>query len=221
VPRRHHQGARQLNDTPVPAGPRRSDAADDAALVERRLDSQTLLRGNFLHVRRDTVALPDGSRATREYIVHPGAVVVVPLLDDGRLLMERQYRYPVAQVILEFPAGKLDAGEGVLGCAERELREETGYSAAEWAIGGVMHNAPAYATEIIHLVFARGLRAGPTQLDEGEFIELACVDEAELERLSASGGITDVKTLVAALWLSQWRRGLRALHWAPMSMMRR
>ncbi|HSM21486.1 MAG TPA: NUDIX hydrolase [Rubrivivax sp.] len=180
-----------------------------------------MLEGGFLRVRRDPVVLPDGGSATREYIVHPGAVVVVPLLPDGRLLLERQYRYPIAQVLLEFPAGKLDAGEGVLGCALRELREETGYTAAEWALGGVMHNAAAYSTEIIHLVFARGLTAGPAQLDHGEFIELVRHDEAELDAMAARGEITDVKTLVGLLWLAQWRKGLRVLHWRPLAMMPR
>jgi ADP-ribose pyrophosphatase len=123
-----------------------ADPTDDGHLTEHRADSRTLLEGGFLRVRRDTVVLPDGGCATREYVVHPGAVVVVPLLPDGRLLLERQYRYPIAQVLLEFPAGKLDAGEAVLGCAVRELREETGYTAAEWALGGVMHNAAAYST---------------------------------------------------------------------------
>jgi ADP-ribose pyrophosphatase len=194
---------------------------DEGHLTEHRADSRTLLEGGFLRVRRDTVVLPDGGSASREYVVHPGAVVVVPLLPDGRLLLERQYRYPIAQVLLEFPAGKLDAGEAVLGCAVRELREETGYTAAEWALGGVMHNAAAYSTEIIHLVFARGLTAGPAQLDDGEFIEIVRHDEAELDAMAAHGEITDVKTLVGLLWLAQWRKGLRVLHWRPLGMMPR
>lgn len=198
-----------------------ADPTDDGHLTENRADSRTLLEGGFLRVRRDTVVLPDGGTATREYVVHPGAVVVVPLLPDGRLLLERQYRYPIAQVLLEFPAGKLDAGEGVLGCAVRELREETGYTAAEWALGGVMHNAAAYSTEIIHLVFARGLTAGPAQLDQGEFIELVRHGEGELDAMAARGEITDVKTLVGLLWLAQWRKGLRVLHWQPLAMMPR
>ena len=192
--------------------------SDDEHLIERHQASTTLLSGGFLRVRRDTVVLPDGKLATREFVVHPGAVVVVPLLDDGHLLLERQFRYPVAQVLTEFPAGKIDAGERILDCAIRELREETGYTAAEWALGGTMHNAAAYSTEIIHLVFARGLKPGPAQLDTGEFLELLTMREDELEALAAQGALTDVKTLVGLLWLGQWRKGLRQLDWQPVAM---
>ena len=101
----------------------------DDHLIERCQRSDTVFEGNFLHVQRDQVALPDGKVATREFIRHPGAVMIVPLLDDGRLLMERQYRYPMGRVMLEFPAGKLDAGEPPFECAVRELEEETGYRA--------------------------------------------------------------------------------------------
>jgi len=118
----------------------------DAHLREDTIDSEQVFRGRLLEVRRDRVRLPDGSEATREFIVHPGAVMVVPLLDDGRLVMERQYRYPLTRVMLEFPAGKLEFGEDPLACAVRELREETGYGAAEWAYAGVLHNAIAYSS---------------------------------------------------------------------------
>jgi ADP-ribose pyrophosphatase len=186
-------------------------AAQDTHLVEQRRSSELLLRGNFLHVRRDEVLLPGGGTATREYIVHPGAVAVVPLLDDGRVLLERQYRYPLSRVMLEIPAGKLDAGEDPWLCGQRELREETGYVAREWARAGEIHNAAAYCDEVIHLWFARGLHAGPTQLDDGEFIELCPVEEAEYERLAATGAITDVKTLIGLQWLQR----LRAGSWSP------
>ncbi|MDP3357526.1 MAG: NUDIX hydrolase, partial [Polaromonas sp.] len=118
----------------------------DSHLVEQRLSSQELLRGNFLHAFRDTVRLPDGREASREYVRHPGAVMVIAQLDDGRLVLERQYRYPVQKVMLEFPAGKLDAGEASLACAQRELLEETGYTAALWARAGVMHPVISYST---------------------------------------------------------------------------
>jgi ADP-ribose pyrophosphatase len=185
----------------------------DDHLIERRREGEQVFLGRLLDVRRDTVALPDASQATREYIVHPGAVMVVPVLDDGRLLMERQFRYPVGTVLLEFPAGKLDAGESVQCCAQRELAEETGYRAAEWARAGVLHNAPAYATEVIEIWFARGLRSGPRALDVGEFIELTTLDEAELDAAAGRGEVTDAKTLIGLLWLQKWRAGRWPLQW--------
>jgi len=193
----------------------RDDArpADDGHLVERPLASEVLLDGSFLHVRRDTVALPDGHRVTREYVRHPGAVAVIPLLDDGRLLLERQYRHPLGQVILEFPAGKIDPGEDTFACAVRELQEETGYTAREWAFAGRLHNAAAYSTEAIELWFARGLVPGPQRLDHGEFIELVTHTEAELDALAARGELTDAKTLIGLLWLQRWRCGAWPLTW--------
>jgi ADP-ribose pyrophosphatase len=188
-------------------------ADDDRHLVERRLASEVLLDGGFLHVRRDTVALPDGHQATREYVRHPGAVAVVPLFDDGRLLLERQYRHPLGRVILELPAGKIDPGEDTLACAMRELAEETGYDAREWAFACRMHNAVAYSTEAIELWFARGLTAGPQRLDAGEFIELVTHTEDELQALAARGELTDAKTLIGLLWLRQWRSGAWPLAW--------
>lgn len=185
----------------------------DAHLREQRLGGRVLLEGGFLEVRRDEVRLPDGGTATREYVQHPGAVAVVPLLDDGRLVLERQFRYPVGQVLLEFPAGKIDPGESVLACAQRELLEETGYQAREWARAGMIHNASAYSTEIIEIWFARGLTPGAQRLDPGEFIELCLLSEAELEQQAARGHLSDAKTLVGLLWLQKWRAGLWTLDW--------
>jgi ADP-ribose pyrophosphatase len=185
----------------------------DPHLREHGLGGVVLSKSSFLELRRDDVRLPDGSRATREYVVHPGAVAIVPLLDDGRLVLERQFRYPVGQVLLEFPAGKIDPGEDTLACARRELLEETGYHARHWARAGVVHNAAAYSTEGIEIWFARGLRPGTQRLDAGEFLELCLVSEAELEARAASGGLTDVKTLIGLLWLQKWRAGLWPLHW--------
>lgn len=182
-------------------------------LIERCQASETVFTGRFLHVQRDTVGLPDGSSATREFIRHPGAAMVVPLLDDGRLLMERQYRYPMGRVMLEFPAGKLDAGEPPFECAVRELAEETGYQAREWAHAGVLHNAIAYSDEGIEIYFARGLTAGPQQLDDGEFLELVQVSVPELEAMCADGRVTDAKTLIGLLWLTRWQRGDWLLNW--------
>lgn len=186
---------------------------DDEHLVERRLGGRTLLAGGFLEVRRDDVALPDGSQATREFIQHPGAVAVVPLLDDGRVVMVRQYRYPIGRAILEFPAGKLDAGEPTLACARRELAEETGYRAREWAFACEIHNAAAYSSESIWIYFARGLVAGPQKLDVGEFVEVQTLSEAELDALAAAGGLPDVKTHIGLHWLQRWRAGAWVLPW--------
>ena len=189
--------------------------ADDAHLIERRTGGKTLISGGFLEVRRDDIELPDGGHATREYVVHPGAVGIVAILDDGRIVMERQYRYPIGQVLLEIPAGKIDAGEPPFETAVRELREETGYIAREWARACRIHNAPAYATEIIEIWFARGLLAGAQKLDAGEFLDIHLMTEAELDALAARGELTDVKTLIALMWLQKWRAGLWALDWRP------
>ena len=185
----------------------------DEHLIERKVSGAQAYLGHFLDVRKDTIVSPDGGTASREYIVHPGAVMVVPLLEDGRLVMERQFRYPLGRVMLEFPAGKLDPGEVVQACAQRELAEETGYRAAEWARACVVHNACAYSTEGIEIWFARGLTAGERRLDAGEFLDVCLMTEAELDRLAGRGELTDVKTLIGLQWLQKWRAGLWALDW--------
>lgn len=190
-------------------------SAEDSHLIETLLHGESAWCGRLLDVRRDTVALPDGTQATREYIVHPGAVMVVPLLPDGRLVMERQYRHPMGRVMLEFPAGKLDAGEAPLACAMRELAEETGYRAAEWARAGILHNAISYSTEGIEVWFARGLTPGPAQLDAGECLDTVVQTVAELDALCASGEVTDAKTLIGLLWLQKWQTGQWHLPWQP------
>jgi len=182
-------------------------------LLERFVRGEQVFKGVLLDVRRDTVAMPDGSPATREYVVHPGAVVIVPLLDDGRLVLERQYRYPVGRAMLEFPAGKLERGEPPLPCALRELVEETGYRARQWAVAGVLHNAIGYSTEVIHLLFARELTAGERALDHGELIDLVLLSESELDAACRRGEVTDAKTLIALLWLQKWRSGAWPLQW--------
>jgi ADP-ribose pyrophosphatase len=187
--------------------------APDAHLREESLRSEQVYKGQFLDIRRDEVRLPDGTQAAREYVVHPGAVMVVPLLDDGRLVVERQFRFPMGRVMLEFPAGKLDAAETALACARRELLEETGYQAREWARAGVLHNAIAYSNEFIEVWFARGLTAGPQQLDAGEFLEVDSATQDELEAQACSGSLTDAKTLIGLLWLRHWREGRWTLAW--------
>ena len=189
---------------------RKMDGVDEH-LVERRLRSDLVYEGHFLQVRRDEIRLPSGKTAQREHVVHPGAVMIVPMTDDGRLIVERQHRYPLDRVLLELPAGKLDPQETTLQCAQRELREETGYAAREWAYAGHLHNAPAYSNESIDIWFARGLVAGAQQLDEGEFLEVLTLPEATLVAMAASGELTDAKTMVALLKLQLWRSGA----WTP------
>ncbi|NIC43477.1 NUDIX domain-containing protein [Aquabacterium sp. A08] len=184
-----------------------------AHLKETPLHSRTVYQGHFLHAQRDTVRLPDGREAVREYIVHPGAVMVIPLLDDGRVVLERQYRYPLHRAMIEFPAGKLDPGEPVLACAQRELWEETGYRAVEWARAGVLHPVISYATECIDIWFARGLTAGSRRLDDGEFLDVLAVTPAELLAACRDGVVTDAKTLTGALWLQNVLRGDWPLTW--------
>jgi ADP-ribose pyrophosphatase len=185
----------------------------DAHLVEHTLDHVEVLKGHFLHAFRDQVRLPNGDTVTREYVIHPGAVMIIALLDDGRLVMERQYRYPVKQVMIEFPAGKLDAGEDRLACAQRELLEETGYRAKEWAHAGVLHPVISYSTEFIDIWFARGLRLGERRLDEGEFLDVFTASLDELLAWSREGKLTDAKTLTGLLWLQNHLSGAWPLQW--------
>lgn len=185
----------------------------DRHLVEHTIRSERVLEGSFLEVRRDLARLPDGSERTREYVRHPGAVAVVALYDDGRVLMERQYRYPLGQVLLELPAGKIDPGESPQRCAVRELAEETGHTAREWAFAGRTHNAAGYSDEVIELWFARGLAAGRQRLDDGEFIEVVAMSPDELDDAARDGRLTDAKSLVGLLWLQRWLCGAWPLSW--------
>jgi ADP-ribose pyrophosphatase len=186
---------------------------DDTHLREHTTGREELLKGHFLHVVRDTVRLPDGDSAVREYIVHPGAVAVVPLLDDGRILLERQYRHPTRQVMIEIPAGKLDAGEGALVCGQRELLEETGYVAREWAYAFTMYPTVAYSDEAIEIWFARGLELRGAQLDQGEFLDVFTATPAEFLEWCREGKIVDSKTLASAVWLQNVLAGTWKLDW--------
>ena len=192
-------------------------APSDAGLRELRQSSEKILSGHFLQVFSDRVELPDGNSSLREYIVHPGAVMVIPLLTDDqghtRIVLERQFRYPVGQVMIELPAGKRDGQENLLLCAQRELREETGFSATQWAHAGVLHPCISYSTEYIDIWFAQGLQAGPSQLDAGEFLEVFSASLDEFFAWCRDGSITDAKTLTGALWLQNYLSGAWPLQW--------
>ena len=187
----------------------------DQHLIEHKTGSEEILKGRFLHAFRDTVRLPDGSSATREFIKHPGAVMVVPMLDDGRVVLERQYRYPLQKVMIEFPAGKLDKGEDTWDCARRELLEETGYTAREWSRAGVLHPVLSYSDEFIEIWFARGLSLGERHLDAGEFLDVFSATPPELQAWCRDGRVTDSKTLSGMLWLQNFLSGAWALEWKP------
>lgn len=183
----------------------------DSHLRETRIDGETAYEGHFLKVNRDRVKLPDGSISQREYIRHPGAVVILPLLPDGRVLLERQYRYPNDRVFVEFPAGKIDPGEHPLACAKRELQEETGYTATDWKFVCTIHNAIAYSDEHLDLFLATGLSPGEARLDEGEFLELFTSTVPEMLEQVRRGEITDVKTIIGTFWLEKILAG----SWQP------
>lgn len=192
-------------------------ATTDAHLVERVQREEHVFKGGFLHVVRQHVRTPAGHLTSREYIRHPGAVMILPLLPQGKLLLERQWRTPMRRVMLEFPAGKLDAGEHWFDCAVRELREECGLRAREWAFLTDIHNAIAYSDEVIHLLVARDFEPLPQQLDEHEHIELV---EADFEQVLAwvqDGSISDVKTIIGTLWLDKVQSGAWPLRWVSAS----
>ncbi|VCU70977.1 ADP-ribose pyrophosphatase [Pigmentiphaga humi] len=172
-------------------------------LREQPVSSEPVFDGKLLRVRRDGVTLPDGSAATREYILHPGASMIVPLLPDGQVVLVRQYRYPMHRAFIEFPAGKIDAGEQPLATARRELLEETGFRAERWTELTTIHNAIAYADERIVLFLAEGLERGQQQLDDSEFLEVFTAPLEDLMRWIASGDVSDVKTVIGAFFVEK------------------
>jgi len=176
-------------------------------LTEKQIDSRVMYDGNFINVRKDTVLLPDGGTSTREYITHPGAVAMLALLDNGNLVMERQYRYPPRQEFIELPAGKIDHGEDILVTAQRELLEETGYVASEWTHLTTAWPCIGYADERMEYFLARGLTHVGRNLDEGEFLEVFELAPAEAIEWIRLGKINDSKTILGLFWLEKVLNG--------------
>lgn len=168
-------------------------------LTEHCINSETIATGGMLTVKRDQVRLPKGNVSSREYVTHPGAVVVVPILANGNVVLERQFRYALRQVFIELPAGKIDAGEDILVTGQRELLEETGYSANDWVKLGHQHPCIGYSNEVIHMYLARGLVAGSHQLDADESLEVFEASFEDCLNMVQSGEITDGKTIIALL----------------------
>lgn len=172
-------------------------STSDYELKEHCISSQVIASGGMLTVKCDQVRLPNGHTGQREYVTHPGAVLVVPILPNGNIVLEKQFRYPLNQVFVELPAGKIDADEDVLMTGQRELEEETGYTASHWVKLGLQHPCIGYSNEVIHTYLAYGLNAGAHQRDEDESL---IVYEASLDDCLAkiqSGEITDGKTIIA------------------------
>ena len=170
----------------------------DDELTETMLDSRVVYKGGFFDVSKDRIRLPDGGEATREYIRHPGAVVILPLFEDKTVLVERQFRYPLHRVFVEFPAGKIDKGEDTLASAMRELEEETGYTASDWRYVTTIHNAIGYSDERLVVYLAQGLNC-----DEEEFIQTCRIPLDELMRWVKEGKVSDVKTVIGTFWLEK------------------
>lgn len=172
-------------------------------LIEKTLTSENVYDGRFLQIQRDEVLLPDGKTSWREYIIHPGAAMIIPVLDNGNVLMIRQYRHAIGEVLLEFPAGKIDAGEKTVQTAVRELQEETGYGAKEMRFLTTIYPVIGYANEKIDLFLAKGLSRGLQKLDHDEFLDVVEMNPAELLPLVRRGEVGDVKTQIGIFWLDR------------------
>lgn len=175
-------------------------SVDELRFREDTLSTEQVFDGKLLHVHRDEVQLPDGKQSVREWVAHPGAVVLIAQLDNGKLLFEHQYRYPLRQVFLELPAGKIDPGEHILDTARRELREETGYKAKFWRHLGTMHPCIGYSNERIEIFLARELSYVGHALDDGEILEVIELSLHDALLSVRDGEITDAKTITALMW---------------------
>jgi ADP-ribose pyrophosphatase len=180
---------------------------DDSELIEHTLSSEPVFDGKLLHVRRDAVRLSSGHESVREWISHPGAVVVIAALDNGKLLFERQFRYPLQRIFIELPAGKIDPEEHPLDTAKRELREETGHQAKFWRHLGTMHPCIGYSDERIEIFWAHGLIYVGHQRDHGEHLEVIEMSVADALQSVHDGEITDGKTISALMWADKIAAG--------------
>lgn len=173
-------------------------------LEEHCISSEVIASGGMLTVKRDQVRVPNGNQSQREYVIHPGAVVIVPLLPNGKIIFEKQYRYPLRQSFIELPAGKIDPKEETLTTGQRELLEETGYTAKDWVKLGLQHPCIGYSNEVIHMYLANGLTAGKHQRDDDETLEVFELTLSEAMALVHQGEITDGKTLVALFFAEKY-----------------
>ena len=172
-------------------------------LKETKIASKVVYDGDFLDVRKDTVSLPNGREGDREWINHPGAVVIIPILPNGKIALIRQFRYAVGSEFIELPAGKLDSGEKPLECAKRELEEEIGYKSDNFEFIANIHPAIGFANEKMSLFLARGLVQTKHNRDVDEFIDLMPTNLEEALELVWSNKITDVKTIIGILWFQK------------------
>ena len=168
-------------------------------LIETKVNSELKYSGVIVDVTLDDARLSDGSMAKREVVHHPGDVGILPVDENGICYMVRQYRYPMAEPVLEIPAGKLDRGEGHFSCAVRELSEETGFSADNYVYLGKFYPSPGYADEVLHVYLATGLHAGESHLDEGEFLNVEKIHIDELVKMVMDGRLVDAKTVIGIL----------------------
>ena len=181
---------------------------EDQHLIEVCISSEVVLDGGMMRVKRDQVRLPSGNQGQREFILHPGAVLIIPLLDNGNLLLERQFRYPLNRVFVELPAGKIDAGEDILFTGQRELLEETGYTAQEWIYLGLQHPCIGYSDEVIYMFLAKGLEVGDAHCDEDEALELFEASLDDCLQMVATQQITDAKTILALMYAEKYLQGV-------------
>jgi len=172
----------------------------ESAFDEKQLTTTKVFEGVLLHVYQDTVLLPNGNRSTREYIKHPGAAVVIPHLGNQQILLIRQYRYPIRQIVLELPAGKIDPGESPEMTIQRELAEETGYQANWLKPIASIHTCVGYSDEILKLYWADQLTPASRLPDADEFIETKTYTISAAMSLLYTGQITDAKTLIGLFW---------------------